>query len=170
MSSPIIYALNHQGPNFFPLDSRGCFVMASWGSSDSYAPKRHAVGDDVAIKIVLEKRPSFKHLHPGRWTAGNTQITHFRGWKMNPTSMIMFHVNLPGCTSSRGFRKVWGCKLKGWTTKKGGKVQGVRHSLFWRNKKNILRFLGCKNLKGTEKNNRKRWCTQMMAIKMQLCI
>ena len=36
------------------------------------------------------------HLHPGRLT-WNLQITHFERKMIFQTSMIMFHVNLPGC-------------------------------------------------------------------------
>ena len=38
-----------------------------------------------------------KLLHPGRLT-WNIQITHLERKMIFPTSMIMFHVNLPGCT------------------------------------------------------------------------
>ena len=36
-------------------------------------------------------------LHPGRLT-WNLQITHLERKMISQTSMIMFHVNLPGCT------------------------------------------------------------------------
>ena len=37
------------------------------------------------------------NLHPGRLT-WNLQITHLERKMIFQTSMIMFHVNLPGCT------------------------------------------------------------------------
>ena len=38
------------------------------------------------------------YLHPGRLT-WNIQITHLERKMIFQTSMIMFHVNLPGCTN-----------------------------------------------------------------------
>ena len=39
-------------------------------------------------------------LHPGRLT-WNIQITHLERKMIFQTSMIMFHVNLPGCTQNK---------------------------------------------------------------------
>ena len=46
------------------------------------------------------------HLHSGRLT-WNLQITHLERKMIFQTSMIMFHVNLPGCThpESEGHQK-----------------------------------------------------------------
>ena len=40
-------------------------------------------------------------IHPGRLT-WNLQITHLERKMIFQTSMIMFHVNLPGCSSDDG--------------------------------------------------------------------
>ena len=46
--------------------------------------------------FALVRIDSSKKLHPGRLT-WNLQVTHFERKMIFQTSMIMFHVNLPGC-------------------------------------------------------------------------
>ena len=60
-----------------------------------------AIGRRSDIKLI-EKRwsaPSFWLVHPGRLT-WNIQITHLERKMIFQTPMIMFHVNLQGCTLS----------------------------------------------------------------------
>ena len=48
-------------------------------------------------KMSHEKTLVVFGIHPGRWT-WNLQITHLERKMIFQTSMIMFHVNLQGCT------------------------------------------------------------------------
>ena len=51
----------------------------------------------AGITVHAFKQEHFK-LHPGRLTL-NLQITHLERKMIFQTSVIMFHVNLPGCSS-----------------------------------------------------------------------
>ena len=58
---------------------------------------------------VSKSQMKLKLLHPGRLT-WNLQITHLERKMIFQTSMIMFHVNLQGCT-----KRLWGYGSVYWT-------------------------------------------------------
>ena len=59
--------------------------------------------------VFLKSQMKLKLLHPGRLT-WNLQITHLERKMIFQTSMIMFHVNLQGCT-----KRLWGYGSVYWT-------------------------------------------------------
>ena len=63
-------------------------------------------------------RLEYNYLHPGRLT-WNLQISHLERKIIFQTSMIMFHVNLPGCNMFRcclGRKKILVLRLRAWYT------------------------------------------------------
>ena len=63
----------------------------------AYAVQKDAYADLTFGNDVTWKANSSHDVHPGRLT-WNLQITHLERKMIFQTSMIMFHVNLPGCT------------------------------------------------------------------------
>ena len=62
-----------------------------------------------AISTDMSLRRCSKRLHPGRLT-WNLQITHLERKMILQTSVIMFHVNLPGCKPSWWKQSKYDCK------------------------------------------------------------
>ena len=71
------------------------FMLVAYtvGASTSTHPSNTQNNQNPSLKLII----SSKQLHPGRLT-WNLQITHLERNMIFQTSMIVFHVILPGCT------------------------------------------------------------------------
>ena len=69
------------------------------------------------------------HLHPGRLT-WSIQITHLERKMIFQTPMIMFHVNLPGCTVKVKLVWVGLFDSKGWVLFLSGELADTSHQKF----------------------------------------
>ena len=132
----------------------GKTLTYDWRLSQLKAMETMLVNEKERIAGALAADALALWMHPGRLT-WNLQITHLV-WKMIfQTSMIMFHVNLQGCSSSwfdnlalkdshnmtRTFRVVKHYTLLSITRKDWLFVfGGINHSWLWRGNNNISMY------------------------------
>ena len=92
---------NHQSTDCFWFWKRDFPAWSEWWRAKAHG-RNEGIGCNKS-KQSCESRGR-KLLHPGRLT-WNLQITHLERKMIFQTSMIMFHVNLQGCTSALSISK-----------------------------------------------------------------
>ena len=94
----------------------------------AFHPGRHQCYHPVALHCSTKaaiKTPNARlaTIHPGRLT-WNLQITHLEGNLIFQTSMIMFHVNLPGCNRNHHLVGGWTNPFEKYYRQIGSSPQG----------------------------------------------